>query len=234
MKARIAVLLLFFVGAIGVVRADQTKTDVVDRLQSSTTTIQQIIDAPDKGIPDEVLKGAKCIAIVPSMIKGAFIFGGKHGRGLSTCRLPDGTWSAPAFFAISGGSWGAQIGVEDIQLVMMIMNDDGMRELLQNKFQIGASASAAAGPVGRHASAGTDWKASTEILTYSRSHGLFAGIDLEGSWIEHDKDSTMAMYGKDSTNTEVLTGKVAVPEDAREFLTEVRKAEDRAKVASTK
>ena len=234
MKARIAVLLLFFVGATGVVRADQTKTDVVDRLQSSTTTIQQIIDAPDKGVPDEVLKGAKCIAIVPSMIKGAFIFGGKHGRGLSTCRLPDGTWSAPAFFTISGGSWGAQIGVEDIQLVMMIMNDDGMRELLQNKFQIGASASAAAGPVGRHASAGTDWKASTEILTYSRSHGLFAGMDLEGSWIEHDKDSTMAMYGKDFTNTEVLTGKVAVPEDAREFLTEVRKAEDRAKVASTK
>ncbi len=228
MKFRIAVMLVFCMGALGIARADQTKTDVQDRLQSSTTTIQQIIVAPDKGIPDEVLKGAKCIAIVPSMIKGAFIFGGKHGRGLSTCRLPDGRWSAPAFFTITGGSWGAQIGVEDVQLVMMIMNDDGMRSLLSNKFQIGAGASAAAGPVGRHASAGTDWKASTEILTYSRAHGLFAGIDLSGSWIEHDKDSTVAMYGQDYTSTEVLTGKVPVPEDARQFLTEVRKAETRA------
>ena len=158
MKFRIAVMLVFCMGALGIARADQTKTDVQDRLQSSTTTIQQIIDAPDKGIPDEVLKGAKCIAIVPSMIKGAFIFGGKHGRGLSTCRLPDGRWSAPAFFTITGGSWGAQIGVEDVQLVMMIMNDDGMRNLLSNKFQIGAGASAAAGPVGRHATAGPTGK----------------------------------------------------------------------------
>jgi SH3 domain-containing YSC84-like protein 1 len=227
MKTKVAVLLLFSTAALGTARADQTKTDVQDRLQSSTTTIQQIIDAPDKGIPDEVLKGAKCIAIVPSMIKGAFIFGGKHGRGLSTCRLPDGRWSAPAFFSISGGSWGAQIGVEDIQLVMMIMNDDGMRNLLKDKFQIGGTASAAAGPVGRHASAGTDWKAETEILTYSRAHGLFAGIDLSGSWIEHDKDSTAAMYGKDYTTTQVLTGTIPVPEDARAFIAEVRKAENR-------
>ena len=228
MKFRIAVMLVFFISCLGIARADQTKTDVEDRLQSSTTTIQQIIDAPDKGIPDEVLKGAKCVAVVPSMIKGAFIFGGKHGRGLSTCRLPDGRWSAPAFFTITGGSWGAQIGVEDVQLVMMIMNDDGMRSLLSNKFQVGAGASAAAGPVGRHASAGTDWKASTEILTYSRAHGLFAGIDLSGSWIERDKDSTVAMYGHDYTNTEVLTGKVPVPDDAHQFLAEVRKAENRA------
>jgi SH3 domain-containing YSC84-like protein 1 len=213
-------------------RADQTKVDVVDRLQSSTATIQQIIDAPDKGIPDEVLKGAKCIAIVPSMLKGGFIFGAKHGRGVSTCRLPDGHWSAPAFFAITGGSWGLQIGVEDIQLVMMIMNDDGMRNLLQDKFQIGGNASAAAGPVGRHASAGTDWKASTEILTYSRAHGLFAGIDLDGSWVQRDKDSTLALYGRDYTTTQILTGEVAVPQEAHGFLAEVERAKSRDNRAS--
>lgn len=205
MKVRIAILSSFLMLTIGTAQAEQTKTAVVERLQSSTTTIEQVIDAPDKGIPDEVFKGAKCVAIVPSMIKGAFIFGGKHGRGLSTCRLPDGTWSAPAFFTVSGGSWGAQIGVEDIQLLMLIMNDEGMKNLLQNKFQIGAAVSAAAGPVGRHASAGTDWKASTQILTYSRAHGLFAGIDLSGSWIEHDKDSITALYGQDYTATELLT-----------------------------
>ncbi len=232
MKLRIAVALIFLASVAGISRADQTKTDVEDRLQSATTTIQQIVDAPDKGIPDEVLKGAKCIAVVPSMIKGAFIFGGKHGRGVSTCKLPDGKWSTPAFFTITGGSWGAQFGVEDVQLVMMIMNDDGMRHLLENKFQIGAGASAAAGPVGRHATAGTDWKASTEILSYSRAHGLFAGIDLSGSWIEHDKDSNVALYGKDYTTSELLTGKVPVPAEARSFLAEVHRVERREHAAS--
>jgi SH3 domain-containing YSC84-like protein 1 len=225
MKLMNAVLLFFFVGSIMFLRADQTKTDVLDRLNSATSTLQQITSAPDRGIPDEVLKGAKCIAIVPSMIKGAFIIGGKHGRGLSTCRLPNGTWSAPAFFTITGGSWGAQFGVEDVQLVMMVMTDDGMRHLLQDKFQIGAAASAAAGPVGRHASAGTDWKLDTEILAYSRSHGLFAGVDLSGSWIERDSDSTIAAYDKEYTSKEILTGHVPAPEGARPFLTEVRRVE---------
>jgi lipid-binding SYLF domain-containing protein len=234
MKTKLAVLALFCASAVGATRADQTKTDVVERLQSAGTAIEQIIEAPDKGIPDEVLKGTKCIAVVPSMIKGAFIVGGKHGRGVSTCRLPDGNWSAPAMFTITGGSWGAQIGVEDVQLIMMIMNDEGMKNLLHDKFQIGGNASAAAGPVGRHASAGTDWKASTEILTYSRAHGLFAGIDLDGSWIERDKDSTLALYGRDLTVTELLTGKVTAPESARPFLAEVRRAEDHARAAGNK
>jgi SH3 domain-containing YSC84-like protein 1 len=234
MKLRIAIVLLFFVsGMLTVARADQNqnKTDVVERLQSATETIQQITDAPDKGIPDEVFKGAKCVAVVPSMIKGAFIVGGKHGRGVSTCRLPDGKWSAPAFFTISGGSWGLQFGVEDVQLIMMIMNDEGMRHLLNNKFQIGGDAAATAGPVGRHASAGTDWKVSTEILSYSRAHGLFAGIDLDGSWIERDKDSTVALYDKDLTTNELLTGKVPVPQPARSFVAEVHRAEMRGKEA---
>jgi len=124
---------------------------------------------------------------------------------------------------------GAQFGVEDIQLVMMVMTDEGMRHLLQDKFQVGGSASAAAGPVGRHASAGTDWKVDTSILTYSRAHGLFVGIDLEGSWIERDKDSTLALYGKERTNTELLTGRVSPPHEARPFLAEVRRVKSPAK-----
>lgn len=231
MKLRIAVLLVFCASVVGSTRADQTKTDVQERLQSAGETLQQIVQAGDKGIPDEVLKGSKCIAVVPSMIKGAFIIGGKHGRGVSTCRLPNGTWSTPAFFTISGGSWGLQFGVEDVQLVLMIMNDEGMRHLLSNKFQVGGEVSGAAGPVGRHASAGTDWKVETQILSYSRSHGLFAGIDLEGSWIERDKDSTMALYGKDYGTTELLTGKVAVPQSARGFVADVRRVEAHAKAA---
>jgi SH3 domain-containing YSC84-like protein 1 len=228
MKLRIAVWLsVFLMGTLGSARANQTKTDVEDRLQSSTKSIAEILNAPDKGIPDEVLKGAKCIGVVPSMIKGAFILGGKHGRGVATCRLPDGKWSAPDFFSISGGSWGAQFGVEDVQLVIMVMTDDGMRHLLNNKFQIGGTASAAAGPVGRNAAAGMSWKADTDFLTYSRAHGLFAGIDLGGSWIEHDTDSTEALYGKDHDNTQLLTGKVAVPAvpQAHEFLAEIHRAE---------
>jgi SH3 domain-containing YSC84-like protein 1 len=205
----------------------QSKTEVDERLNSSATTLREIVAAPDKGIPDEVLKSAKCIAVVPSLLKGGFIVGAKHGRGVSSCRLPDGRWSAPAFFTISGGSWGAQIGVEDVQLVMMVMNDEGMKNLLHDKFQIGGSASASAGPVGRHASAGTDWKAETEILTYSRSHGLFAGIDLEGSWVERDKDAIAALYGEDEPTSKILTGQLQPPADAHQFMQEVRRVNRR-------
>lgn len=203
---------------------DQTRADVIERLQSGTKVLHEILNTPDKGIPDEVLKGAKCIAVVPSLIKGGFILAGKHGRGVASCRLPNGQWSAPAFFAVSGGSWGAQIGVESVDLVMLVMNDEGMRHLLQDKFQVGGEAAAAAGPVGRHAEAGVDWKIGSEMLTYSRSKGLFVGIDLGGSIVERDKDSTLAFYGKPLTNNEILTGKVVAPPEARPFLAEVRKA----------
>jgi lipid-binding SYLF domain-containing protein len=224
MTTKVSILVFILLLATGVSWGDQTKTDVVDRLNSSTEALHKILAAPDKGIPEEVLEGAKCVAVVPGLIKGGFIVAGKHGRGVATCKLPSGRWSAPALFTISGGSWGAQIGVESVDLVMLIMNDDGMRHLLQDKFQIGGEAAAAAGPVGRHAAAGTDWKLESQMLTYSRSKGLFAGIDLGGSWVERDKDSTLALYGKDLTSTQVLTGKVAAPVDARAFLAEVRKA----------
>ena len=228
MKKLFVAIALLTLCAVVPTRADQTKTEVQSRMDTATTVLHDLAATPDKGIPDEVYKSAKCVAVVPHMIKGAFIFGGKHGRGLATCRLPDGSWSAPAFLSISGGSWGLQAGVENIDLVMMIMTDEGARHLLENKFQVGASAYGAAGPVGRPASAGVDWKLDTQILTYSRSKGLFAGIDLNGSWIEHDTDSTKAMYGQDLSTTELLTGKVPVPNEAKTFIAEVARVKTEA------
>jgi len=211
--------------------ADQSKVDALDRLNAAANVLHEIMATPDKGIPAEVLDGAKCIAVIPHMIKGGLIFGAKHGRGVATCRLPNGQWSAPAFFTITGGSWGAQIGAESVDLVMTIMNENGMKHLLQNKFQIGGEASAAAGPVGRHASAGIDYKASTEILTYSRAKGAFAGLDLGGSWITPDKDSTVAFYGRDYPTQALLEGQVPAPPEAKVFLAAVRGSKAEAKEA---
>jgi lipid-binding SYLF domain-containing protein len=218
------ITLVLFLGLASLGWADQTKTDVEDRLNSAAKTLQEIENAPDKGIPREIMEGAKCVAVVPSMIKGGFIFGGRHGRGVATCRLPNGSWSAPAFFTVTGGSWGAQIGVENVQLVMLVMNDDGMRHLLQDKFQVSGDAGATAGPIGRSASAGEGWKMNAPILTYSRAQGLFAGVDLSGAEVEKDGDSTKAMYGRDLGQTAVLTGKVPVPPAANVFIAAVKNA----------
>lgn len=222
MKARIWLLVMTGIGFAGVLGADQTKVDAIERLQSATKVLHETVNAPDKGIPNEVLKGTKCVAVVPGLLKGGFILAGKHGRGAATCMLPKGTWSAPAFFVISGGSWGAQIGVESVDLVLLVMNNLGMRHLLQDRLQVGGEAAAAAGPVGRHAEAGVDWKVESQILTYSRARGLFAGIDLGGSVVEHDRDSTLAFYGKDFSTRAILDGEVAAPADAHAFLAEVR------------
>src|SRR6202790_5166559 len=186
MKRAMAVLLMGFMGLFGSLAwAKSGREDSVDRLQSSVEVLHAVMGTPDKGIPEEVLSGAKCILVVPNLIKGGFIFGGKHGRGVASCRTADG-WSAPAFVSIGGGSWGLQIGVEGVDLVMLVMNDHGLQHLLSSKFQVGADASASAGPIGRHASAGTDWKMDSEILTYSRSKGVFAGISLDGAVVEQD------------------------------------------------
>jgi SH3 domain-containing YSC84-like protein 1 len=174
--------------------------DSTERLRISSDTLEAMINAPDKGIPEEVVNNAKCIVVVPHLVKGAFVIGGQHGRGVATCRTKEG-WSAPAFISIGGGSWGLQIGVEGVDLVMLVMNDNGLQHLLSGKFQVGADASASAGPIGRHASAGTDWKMDSEILTYSRSKGVFAGISLDGAVVEQDKDSTRAIYGSDPFST---------------------------------
>src|SRR5437762_8522851 len=145
--------------------------------------------------------------VVPHLIKGGFIVGGKHGRGVASCRTANG-WSAPAFVSVGGGSWGLQIGAEGVDLVMLVMNEKGLQHLLSSKFQISGEGSAAAGPVGRHASAGTDWKLNTELLTYSRSKGAFAGLTLEGAVVQQDADSTISVYGRDVTFQSVLKGNV--------------------------
>jgi lipid-binding SYLF domain-containing protein len=160
-------------------------------------------------------------------VKGGLIFGAKGGKGVATCRTADG-WSAPAFITISGGSWGLQIGVEAVDVVMIIQNEKGMQKLLESNFHIGADASAAAGPVGRHAEAGTDWKMDTEILTYSRAMGAFAGLTLEGASIRQDNDSRRAMYGRKTTTRALLLGKVPAPSAAQPFLAEIRGAKAQA------
>ena len=203
------------------------KEDSIARLQKSAEVLTAIAHAPDKGIPDEVLAHAKCIAIVPNLVKGGFVFGGKHGRGVATCRTAKG-WSAPAFISVGGGSWGLQIGVEGVDLIMLIMNDKGMQQLLSSKFQVSGEGSAAAGPVGRHASAGTDWKLDTQMLTYSRSKGAFAGLTLEGAVIQQDSDSTTDIYGKDTAFKSILLGQVPTPAVAKSFEQAVSTAAHRA------
>lgn len=212
-------LVILFTGAAF---AD-TKKDSIERLDNAAIVLKEIMAAPDKGIPEEVIDNAKCIAVVPRMVKGGFIFGGKHGRGVATCRTANG-WSAPAFISVGGGSWGLQIGVQGVDLVMTIMNEKGMQRLLANKFQVGGEASAAAGPVGRHASAGTDWKADSEILTYSRAKGAFAGATLEGAVVQQDDDSTLAIYGRDINHRTILSGSVPAPAVAASFMAAVRAA----------
>jgi len=158
------------------------------------------------------------------MVKAGFGIGGQHGKGVATCKNTQG-WSAPSFFTISGGSFGLQIGAEGVDLVMLFMNEQGMQALLSDKFQVGGDASAAAGPVGREAAAGTDWKLKSPILTYSRSKGAFAGISLNGSAIRQDKDSTKALYGQDMNSQQVLAGQVPPPPEAKGFLETVARAQ---------
>jgi len=206
------------------------REDTVDRLQKSVSVLNEIMSTPDKGIPEEVLSNAKCILVVPDLIKGGFIVGGKHGRGVATCRTANG-WSAPAFVSVGGGSWGLQIGVEGVDLVMLVMNDRGFQHLLSSKFALTGEGSVAAGPVGRHASAGTDWKMNTEMLTYSRSKGAFAGLTLEGAVIQQDDDSTVAIYGKKLRFRNILSGRVPTPESGAAFVKAVSDAGHQASIA---
>jgi lipid-binding SYLF domain-containing protein len=223
MKKWLAFLLVF--GLCGLAGAED-KAQVEKRLDNAATVLQEITSAPDKGIPQDVLHGAKCVAVVPHMIKGGLGIGGQHGRGVATCNV-NGNWSAPAFFDLSGGSVGFQIGAEGVDLVMLIMNQNGMQALLSDKFQVGGEASAAAGPVGREGSAQTDWKAHP-ILTYSRTKGAFAGVSLNGAVLTNDKSSTQAFYGQPMASQQILSGAVPAPADARVFLNAVQQAETSA------
>jgi len=234
MKKTMSLLLMSVMGMVGTYAfARSAREDSVDRLDRSVNVLHAIMATPDKGIPEEVLSNAKCIVVVPDLIKGGFVFGGKHGRGVATCRTANG-WSAPAFVSVGGGSWGLQIGVEDVDLVMLVMNDQGLQHLLSSKFQLTGEGSVAAGPVGRHASAGTDWKMNTEMLTYSRSKGVFAGLTLEGAVVEQDNDSTHAIYGKHMMFRNILSGKATTPRSADAFLKAVSEAGQQAKVAEVK
>src|SRR6476646_8448425 len=231
MKKTMSLVLMSVAGMLGTYAwAGSAREDSVARLQSSVDVIHAIMATPDKGIPQEVLNDAKCIVVVPNLIKGGFLLGGKHGRGVATCRTADG-WSAPAFVSVGGGSAGLQIGVEGVDLVMLVMNDQGFQHLLSSKFELTGEGSVAAGPVGRHASAGTDWKMNTEMLTYSRSKGAFAGLTLEGAVIEQDNDSTRAIYGKHMMFRNILSGKAATPRSADAFIKAVTDAGQQARIA---
>ncbi|MGA2570890.1 MAG: lipid-binding SYLF domain-containing protein [Terracidiphilus sp.] len=227
MKKLVTLVAMFSLGMASAAWAETDRQSTMDRLDHAGRVLHEVMAAPDSGIPQEVLEHAKCIAVVPHMLKGGFVFGAEGGRGVATCRTANG-WSAPAFFAITGGSWGLQIGIEGVDLVMIIQNEQGMRQLMSSGFQLGGDASAAAGPVGRHASANTDWKLDAEVLTYSRARGAFAGLTLTGASVRRDDDSTNAIYGRHVSTRSLLEGRVAVPASANAFLDAVREAQAQA------
>ena len=195
--------------------ADKTKLD--ERLASAQAVMNEIMATPDKGIPEGILRGASCVTVIPAYKKGAFVVGAQYGQGVATCRTPNG-WSAPVFVKLEGGSFGWQIGGQSTDLVLIAMNDRGLQDMLKNKVKLGADAAASAGPVGRNAQAGTDWKLNAEFLTYSRSKGLFAGLDLDGTVLSQNQDATRVEYGSDMPFKEVLGGNVPAPENARPFV----------------
>lgn len=216
--------------ALTALAADENPTKAADRVQAAADVLNEIQSAPDQGIPQNVLASAECVAVVPTMLNGGFILAARYGRGVASCRNPKG-WSAPAFFRVEGGSFGLQIGGQAIDLVMLVMNDDGMHRLLSSKFKLGADASVAAGPVGRQAAAGTDWKLRAQILSYSRARGVFAGIALDGAVVRQDKDATREFYGHMVTNRASLRGAVPAPAAAYPFLETLAKW---AKAAASK
>jgi len=218
LKRILAVTILMALASLTAVASD--REDDVNRTQKAAQVFREIMNTPDQGIPSNLLESAKCIAIIPGDKKFAFVFGGSYGRGIATCRTEHG-WSAPMFVAIDGGSVGYQIGGSSTDLVMLFMNDHALQSLMSDKFKLGADASVAAGPVGRNAAAGTDLKLNAEILSYSRSKGVFAGVSLDGAVMQADKSGDRSMYGDDVNRHEILDGKVAVPASARELVEEL-------------
>ncbi|HVO81074.1 MAG TPA: lipid-binding SYLF domain-containing protein [Terriglobales bacterium] len=208
--------------AMAACAADENESKAEDRVKAAATVLDEIQSAPDQGIPEDVLASAECVAVVPTMLNGGFIVGARYGRGVASCRTPKG-WSAPAFFVVTGGSFGLQIGGQAVDLVMLIMNNEGMKNLLSSKFKLGADASVAAGPVGRHASANTDWKLRAQVLSYSRSRGVFAGLELNGAVVKQDKSSTREFYGRMVPFKTSLTGAVDAPANAYPFLSTLAK-----------
>lgn len=189
------------------------------RLQAATTDLNEIMNADDKGVPQDLLNKASCVVVVPNLKKGGFIVGAEYGKGFFSCRKTSGVgWSAPGSIRIAGGKFGLLIGGAETDLIMLVMNKSGMDHMLSDKFQLGGEASAAAGPVGRDSSAMTDAELHAEILTYSRQRGIFGGLDLSGATITEDKDSNRQLYGSAIPNKEIAMGEVKTPPDAREFI----------------
>jgi lipid-binding SYLF domain-containing protein len=217
MKVRFVIVTLLLAGMAVQMFADSGRQLEVDRIRNSRFAFENIMNAPDKGIPQDLLGSAKCIAIIPGEKRAAFVFGGSYGRGLVTCRTGSG-WSAPAFLMVSGGSFGFQIGGSSTDIIMIFRNRTGMDHLLSDKFKVGADASAAAGPVGRTAAAATDAEMHAEILTYSRSRGVFAGVSLNGAVVKPDRSADQAMYGADIEPTSILDGHATVPAEAQGLL----------------
>lgn len=214
--------LAFLAGAMPGYAADDDHAKDTERLSSAGTVLTEIMSIPEKGIPQSILAGASCVVVIPGFKKAAFIVGADYGQGVATCRTPNG-WSAPVFVKLTGGSFGFQIGGQSTDLVLIAMNQNGLQQMLKSKFKIGADASAAAGPVGRDAQAGTDWKLNAEFLTYSRSKGLFAGLDLSGSVMAENDDATRAFYGANIPFEQVLKGDQPTPPDAQSFVGTVAK-----------
>lgn len=217
--------LLLLVTVLGLMGSTFAATDAdnkaAERVKTASTVLEEIQTAPDTGIPDEVMGSAECVAVVPSMLKAGFVFGARYGRGVASCRTAKG-WSDPAFFTIEGGSFGLQIGGQAVDLIMLIMNNKGMERLLSSKFKLGADASVAAGPVGRHAAADTDWKMRAQVLSYSRARGAFAGLELNGALLKIDRESTLEFYGHMQSFDTTLTT-VSSPQGALPFLTSLSK-----------
>jgi lipid-binding SYLF domain-containing protein len=204
-------------------RADEDKSKVAERLTAASQVIEEIMATPDKAIPGGILAGASCVVVIPSFKKGAFVVGAQYGQGVATCRTPNGKWSAPVCVQLTGGSFGFQIGGQATDLVLIAMNKEGLQAMLKNKFKIGADAAASAGPVGRNAQAGTDWKLNAEFLTYSRSKGLFAGIDLDGTVLSQNQDATAALYGTSVPFQTILGGSQPTTPEGRPFVRTVAK-----------
>lgn len=200
--------------------AASSRTDLQERIDSAKAVLDQIMSVSDSSIPSNILEHATCVGVVPGLIKGAFVFGAQYGQGVVTCRTGHG-WSAPVFIRMAGGSWGLQIGGQSTDLVLVAVNEHGFQDLLKSKFKIGGDAAASAGPVGRNGQAATDWKMNSELLTYSRSKGLFAGVDLDGTVVSQNLDDTQLYYGHEHTFEEILKGNVEVPQGAVPFVKDV-------------
>jgi lipid-binding SYLF domain-containing protein len=226
MRFHLVICLALIFGLAAPAFAGSTRNDDLARIASSTDIFQDIVDTPESSIPLDIIQSAACIAIIPGDKRFAFFFGGEYGKGLVTCRIGNHLqqhWSAPAFVMISGGSFGFQWGGSSTDLILVFRNRDGLTKLLNDKFKIGGDATAAAGPVGRHVAASTDLELHAEILTYSRSRGLFAGISLNGAVFEPDDDADVAMYGASANTHQILSGEVPVPQPAEKLLSEIKK-----------